>query len=443
MMRAAGFFFCLILIVLIGMPTVSAEELLWCSGSKATSPLCVEFNQALESRARADELKNFLSEIDKPPWSPESYETAIDLYGKARAQFNDEYFGDSAQLYLDAVNLFEPLQLNFQASVEDKKNEVLTAKESRRFKEALTAITNLENWSLEDFSKDRLQIQAMIRDEKRIDDAGVLLAANDFLSASKLLDGLETTAFDPEKKRLVRKLTLMATKEKFSRLVRSAFNALEHKNYGSARSFFLEAKKIDPSSVTVLSNLVQLDKLEKSLEIERLKSDLKKFLGNESYVDALMIIEKLEPLDASFKLGEDYGQLRAVVELEARIDQLAPQLKSLSSSRLRKTLEDLFETVESKGLTEFGLRFAKKYGDLRARYVKLSKKKAFNIRSDGKSRILVRPGGNLGQFKEMTLKVYPGKYSLIARCAGLKEKIVEVNVVADDEAMRAEYIACL
>ena len=70
---------------------MSAEELLWCSGSKATSPLCVEFNQALESRARADELKNFLSEIDKPPWSPESYETAIDLYGKARAQFNDEY----------------------------------------------------------------------------------------------------------------------------------------------------------------------------------------------------------------------------------------------------------------------------------------------------------------------------------------------------------------
>ena len=100
---------------LIYGPLVVAEELLWCSGSNASSPLCVEFNQAMESRAKADELKNALSKTVDPPWSLGEYLEAGRVYEEALSQFNDEYFGDSNQLYLKAIDMFEQLHSSLQS----------------------------------------------------------------------------------------------------------------------------------------------------------------------------------------------------------------------------------------------------------------------------------------------------------------------------------------
>ena len=415
---------------LIYGPLVVAEELLWCSGSNASSPLCVEFNQAMESRAKADELKNALSKTVDPPWSLGEYLEAGRVYEEALSQFNDEYFGDSNQLYLKAIDMFEQLHSSLQANMDSKKSEILKVGQSKRFQEALSAIQDIENWSGEDLSDTRSNILAMIRDEKRINTIRTYAASNDFGRGLEVLKALETRVFEDDKRQLVQELRAMASRKRFAELVKSGLTALDEQNYGSAREYFLQAKKIEPTSVTVISNLEQIEKLEKSLEIEGLKDNLDSYLKRENYGAALQVIEKLVQLDESLKLGEDRDRLRILVDLEAKIDRLMPQMVSLSSSRLRSAVEDVLRLIETMEAADLGLRLKGKYEALRARFEKLGEKKGLIIRSDGKASVIIRPGGSLGQFKEIMLKVYPGEYSLVARCAGMKEKVLSVKVAA-------------
>ena len=391
---------------LIYGPLVVAEELLWCSGSNASSPLCVEFNQAMESRAKADELKNALSKTVDPPWSLGEYLEAGRVYEEALSQFNDEYFGDSNQLYLKAIDMFEQLHSSLQANMDSKKSEILKVGQSKRFQEALSAIQDVENWSGEDLSDTRSNILAMIRDEKRINTIRTYAASNDFGRGLEVLKALETRVFEDDKRQLVQELRAMASRKRFAELVKSGLTALDEQNYGSAREYFLQAKKIEPTSVTVISNLEQIEKLEKSLEIEGLKDNLDSYLKRENYGAALKVIEKLVQLDESLKLGEDRDRLRILVDLEAKIDRLMPQMVSLSSSRLRSAVEDVLRLIETMEAADLGLRLKGKYEALRARFEKLGEKKGLIIRSDGKASIIIRPGGSLGQFKEIMLKVY-------------------------------------
>ena len=428
---------------LIYGPLVVAEELLWCSGSNASSPLCVEFNQAMESRAKADELKNALSKTVDPPWSLGEYLEAGRVYEEALSQFNDEYFGDSNQLYLKAIDMFEQLHSSLQANMDSKKSEILKVGQSKRFQEALSAIQDIENWSGEDLSDTRSNILAMIRDEKRINTIRTYAASNDFGRGLEVLKALETRVFEDDKRQLVQELRAMASRKRFAELVKSGLTALDEQNYGSAREYFLQAKKIEPTSVTVISNLEQIEKLEKSLEIEGLKDNLDSYLKRENYGAALQVIEKLVQLDESLKLGEDRDRLRILVDLEAKIDRLMPQMVSLSSSRLRSAVEDVLRLIETMEAADLGLRLKGKYEALRARFEKLGEKKGLIIRSDGKASIIIRPGGSLGQFKEIMLKVYPGEYSLVARCAGMKEKVLSVKVVPEGLETQSQYIDCI
>ena len=428
---------------LIYGPLVVAEELLWCSGSNASSPLCVEFNQAMESRAKADELKNALSKTVDPPWSLGEYLEAGRVYEEALSQFNDEYFGDSNQLYLKAIDMFEQLHSSLQANMDSKKSEILKVGQSKRFQEALSAIQDVENWSGEDLSDTRSNILAMIRDEKRINTIRTYAASNDFGRGLEVLKALETRVFEDDKRQLVQELRAMASRKRFAELVKSGLTALDEQNYGSAREYFLQAKKIEPTSVTVISNLEQIEKLEKSLEIEGLKDNLDSYLKRENYGAALKVIEKLVQLDESLKLGEDRDRLRILVDLEAKIDRLMPQMVSLSSSRLRSAVEDVLRLIETMEAADLGLRLKGKYEALRARFEKLGEKKGLIIRSDGKASIIIRPGGSLGQFKEIMLKVYSGEYSLVARCAGMKEKVLSVKVLSEGLKTQSQYIDCI
>lgn len=428
---------------LIYGPLVVAEELLWCSGSNASSPLCVEFNQAMESRTKADELKNALSKTVDPPWSLGEYLEAGRVYEEALSQFNDEYFGDSNQLYLKAIDMFEQLHSSLQANMDSKKSEILKVGQSKRFQEALSAIQDIENWSGEDLSDTRSNILAMIRDEKRINTIRTYAASNDFGRGLEVLKALETRVFEDDKRQLVQELRAMASRKRFAELVKSGLTALDEQNYGSAREYFLQAKKIEPTSVTVISNLEQIEKLEKSLEIEGLKDNLDSYLKRENYGAALQVIEKLVQLDESLKLGEDRDRLRILVDLEAKIDRLMPQMVSLSSSRLRSAVEDVLRLIETMEAADLGLRLKGKYEALRARFEKLGEKKGLIIRSDGKASIIIRPGGSLGQFKEIMLKVYSGEYSLVARCAGMKEKVLSVKVVPEGLETQSQYIDCI
>jgi len=282
----------------------------------------------------------------------------------------------------------------------------------------------------------------MIRDEERINKARRLIADNNYEKAKAELSQLETSLYDEDSQLLTKTLKTISRKRKVSRLIRDGLQAIDEKNYESAKVFLLGAKQLAPASTTVLSNLRFIGEIEKSIEVEGLKRALDAYKSAQQFKLALATVTRLETIDQTSTYEQQKTLLENIVSLSSTLENLDQQMTSLSSVKLRKACARFIATVDSTDLTKFGINFQSKYEQFKGRYQTLSTKVSVTLRSDGKSSIILRPGGKLNKFKEITLKVYPGNYQLIARCSGVKEKIVDV-LVKENAQGRTEYIACL
>ena len=135
-------------------------------------------------------------------------------------------------------------------------------------------------------------------------------------------------------------------------------------------------------------------------------------------------------MDPSSNLRAKIAEISSYIEIENRIDTYADQLTSLSSVSLRKAIQEVIAEIESADVTRFGDRVESKYQQLKARYTALAVKVELELISDGISPVLIKPGGRLGEFKNMVLRVYPGNYRLSVRCVGRQELVTKIEVPA-------------
>ena len=432
-----------LLAILVSVVTTGfAEEILWCSGTMSDTPLCVEFRGALNDRSNALEIYEELSSVSNAPWSNQQHIAAKNILEEANLRFDDEYFGQSSQLYREAVTLFGVLRTDLNAAIAAADRILKTVRETKNFATAIAATRRLESWDQGEFNQERSQIQAMIRDEERIISARRLIADKNYENAKAELSRLETTLFNEDNRLLTKTLTTIFLKRKLSELIRDGLQAIDEKNYESAKVFLLGAQRLAPDSETVLSNLRLIGEIEKSIEVEHEKRALDDYKNTQQFTLALDTVIRLEAIDQSLTYEQQKTLLENIVSLSATLENLDQQMTSLSSVKLRKACARFIATVDSTDLIEFGTRFQRKYDQFKSRYQTLSTKILVTLRSDGKSLIILKPGGKLNKFKEMTLKVYPGNYQLIARCSGVLEKIVDVQIKENTQG-RTEYIACL
>lgn len=419
------------------------EELLWCSGSRASSPLCVEFREALDARGRASIVRGELNPVKDGPWSSTALAEAENAFAEATALFADEFFGKSIALFDQSYSQFTKLKSRLEEALEARRSVVAEVATTRRFDDALTALNDLEKWGAGDVSAARSNVLSMIADGDDLERARLSLESGATEAAKSVLNGLRTSVFSGERKALLDRISSIEADAEFSKLVSLGMASLEDKNYSLAKSYFLKAKRINSRSVTVLTNLELIAKLQRSVEVEKLQNERARALSDENFTKALELTDRLETIDTSVSVGDQKEFLRNVIEFERQIDLLRPQLTSLSSSRLRRSAEKLISDFNlAADSQKFGVRVNEKYNQLKLRYDQLSEKVILMVTSDGKSEVRLLPGGRLGTFKEITLKVFPGSYKLSARCPGLKEKVESVSVKVG-EASVIRHISCL
>lgn len=425
-------------------PTSHAqEELLWCSGSRASSPLCVEFREAIDARGRASIVRGELNSVKNGPWSSTALAEAENAFAEATALFADEFFGKSIALFEQSFSQFSKLKIRLGEAIEEQRGVVSEVAATRRFDDALAALNDLEKWGAGDVSAARSNVLSMIADRDDLESARLSLDSGATDAAKSVLMGLRTSVFSGERKALLDRISSIEADAEFSKLVSLGMSSLEDKNYSLAKSYFLKAKRIDARSVTVLTNLELIAKLQRSVQLEKVKNERARALSDENFTKALELTEQLEAIDPSASLGEQNEFLRNVIEIERQIDLLQPQLTSLSSSRLRRSVEKLISDFNlADDPQKFGTRVNAKFNKLQLRYDQLSEKVILILTSDGKSEVRLLPGGRLGAFKEITLKVFPGSYKLSARCPGLKEKVEPLKIKVGETSV-TRNVSCL
>lgn len=213
-------------------------------------------------------------------------------------------------------------------------------------------------------------------------------------------------------------------------MVSEGLKALDKNDLATAKITLVKARNLNPGSTTVNEALLSIKQRQRAIRIIAMKEVLSEHLQAENYLAALDVLRDLEAMDPSSNLRAKIAEISSYIEIENRIDTYADQLTSLSSVSLRKAIQEVIAEIESADVTRFGDRVESKYQQLKARYTALAVKVELELISDGISPVLIKPGGRLGEFKNLVLRVYPGNYRLSVRCVGRQELVTKIEVPA-------------
>ena len=433
----------LLFFVFVG--SAAGEEILWCQGKASSSPLCVEFKVAMLARGQAQSIKADLEAVTNPPWiGNQRYETrmidAKKAFEEGRLLFDDEYFGDSVKPYELATQGFAEVKELLFELIRLERIKIESVAESNDFEGARQAARRLEWWADEDSASRLRLLDATARDLSRVEKIYRFLASGSFGDAFTLRSKIETRSYEEDMMKIDKLIEKHQRDSKVSSLVSSGYESLDAKLPDQARGFFSEALKMDAKNISAKEGLQEAIKIKTSKEIAEVKSLLVRDLSAENYVGALEAINRLEKIDSTFKKGAQADFLNQLISTEEKIDTFTEQMDYLNAGSFRRSLEDFIETLESRNAEQFGKRIGLKIQKLMERYQNLTTKIEWLIKSDNEANVLIKPGGALGKFNQIRVKLIPGVYELLARCTGRKEVVKKIEVTSKIIPPRSEIV---
>lgn len=422
-----------ILLSCISPIKVTAQELLWCSGTRASSPLCIEFNEALAARSEAKLLKDSIEKVAERPFSKNDFDNALQTYNDAKSLFNDEYFGDSTIKFNESIASMQRIKTSFMTEVKKLQMLVQEVGITRNFRQVLDAINTLEMLTKKDLSDDKARVNGMQSGWKSLQKVQSTLDNKDFRTAQKLFDSInpsDISIFKKEIQETKRIIDQMTRQSVFSELVSSAFEELDNGKYTSAQKKLLAAKQLNNQSTVVIEALQEIDLRKNLVRIRNLKKNLATSLENENFIAAKAAIDSLLVDDPTFLDGGRSELYSKYIRIDKELDVLLYQLKSLSYVKIRNKINSLFTDIDDEEIINYGSKITAKYVSLKNQFLKLSKKVRVELISDGQTPVIISPGGRLGKFKNIVINIYSGNYSITVRCVGRKESVRQVEITA-------------
>lgn len=219
-------------------------------------------------------------------------------------------------------------------------------------------------------------------------------------------------------------LTDANNNDTFNQHMSEAHYHVQNKEWQNAQEEISKALKIKPKSVA--ANELR-EHIQAELEHLKYKSILESFnelVQSENWVEASRLAELIEETDDP-QIHPKIHRVQQLAELEQAIDNLSQVPHHLS----RASTEIEMNRIKGKTATlDVGKRVSQKLIDLDASYQLWTTPVHIHLTSDRKTRIMIRPGGNLGAFKTKQIKVMPGHYVIQGRREGFREVRQEVTL---------------
>ena len=415
---------------LSGAPTAfGAEGGLGCEGDMAETPLCVEWSQALDARAKIEAVLADLAAVEQPPWPPADLAAANALFEEGLALFRDEYFGDAAAKFEPALATLQAIQRSFEAGLDAALTEARRQLAAEDFEASRTAFRRVLAWQPAHAAAltGVAHAEAGERIKGLATEALAHIAAGDTETARALLDGIASDFPGATLRQARRALADFDARTRRNGFITAGYAALDRQDWRAATAAFERALAIDAGSTAAQDGLAQARRGAADLALSALRQTLETALADESWkaaIDAVREIERIEP-DAA-ELGSHLPELERLAALESRVDQaLADPQRALARAMRDNTRALIAETADPSAVGE---RIHGKGLALQAQFDRWTAAVAVTIRSDNRTEILMRPGRKLGRFRTRNLEVYPGTYTLLARRKGFREKTLPLTV---------------
>ena len=215
--------------------------------------------------------------------------------------------------------------------------------------------------------------------------------------------------------------------------------ALDRKDLKAAAQAFRAAIAADPQSAAAQDGLTDVLQRIDANELASLRLALNGQLADESWSDAVASIRQISTLEPTAdEVRLDLPQLLRLVSLEDRLDSALAHPDRAVAKTLRDETRALVESTRDPG--RVGHRIHTKGNELERRFNQWTAPVPLTIRSDNKTEIHIRPGRKLGKFRTTELEVFPGRYRLVARRTGFREKTIELIVPPDSAPIILELV---
>ena len=415
--------------------SVDPNTSLDCSGIWEGSPLCLERNQSLVELKKLDNLYQELILVK----SPES-EMVIDKVKTLRSEgdknYNDEFYFKARDLYKEA---FEAI-IYFNSKNKTKVKNLILQSENllaigkpeeadKLIKEALSIEPfNSSILTLQKRVDNYYQISSLISASKKSlieeDFDNALIKINEAI----LLDNLRLDSAE-----LKDKIISESNEYYFDQYIRNSYKNIDSGDIKRALLNLSKAKKIYPNNEEIIILEKTLSKSKKQYDLTNFKKAGDLSYSNEDWSKALKNYSSALKLTPNDQLLKD--QVSKVTNIEKIYDQLTKFISApgrLSSTNIRNNLNTVLNTAKELNLVNEDnlINLIKKSDELFNSYSVMI---VLNITSNNKTFIDIQKTAQYRPFESESIKLYPGKYTLIAKRKGMQSVRKEVNLTPESK----------
>ena len=411
-----------------------ADDALDCDGEDADNPLCVERARAIDARAKVEAILASLAAVQQPPWRPAELAAASALHDEGVALFRDERFSAATARFGAAFPKLQAIKSSFDDLLADTVAESQAQLAAEDFSAALVGFRRVLTWTPDHeaslASVGRAETGLRLAETAR--EAIRLVESGEAARAKAVLDGV-TADFEPRVLRKARASLRLSTR------ITAGYAALDRMDWTAATEAFRQALAIDAQSTAARDGLEEARRRSVDSQLASLRQSLATDLGQESWANALATVREIAKLDAdAAEVRVRLPELERLVALETRLDDALGDPRRAAAKSLRENTRALIGASGDRLLV--GERIFAKGRQLQRQLRRWTVPVAVTIRSDNKTEIHMRPGRKLGRFRSTNLEVYPGRYLLLARRKGFREKQLALTVPPDSDPITLELV---
>ena len=413
-----------------------------CEGEWASSPICLERQEAVDERARAEALLERLPDLAEPPWDPLELDRAESLYREGMALYRDEYFGDAAAKFRSATELLLGIEAALNAYVAQHLAAAEAALGNEDFKSAASGYESVLRVIPESGeAADGLSAASRgMAAREALDEARRSVDLGDLEAAESQLRGIPPGVLGDEANQARRRIAMARQQDRFNRTMSRGYRHLDRAEWPEAEAAFAEALQANPESTAARDALEDLRRRRAAAGLASYRNALQIELQAENWAEARALLERMQEIDADdATVAGELARIAHLADVEARIDGYLSEPHRLAAKGVREEATALAgKTADSETVGE---RITSKREALLDSLATWTTPVEMTIRSDDRTEVHIRPGRVLGKFRERRLEVYPGNYVLSGRRVGYREVVLKVSVApgADDLAFE---VAC-
>ena len=411
-------------------PTVDPNTSLDCTGVWANSPLCKERNEALVELKILDRLYQSFKQVENTQ-AKDILSEVESLKKEGDKFYFEEFYFKSRDSYKKASELINGFNDRNRLKVLELIDRAQLAFDLIKLNEADTLVQ--EGLNIDPANSKLLKLNNRIINYQTVTD--LISSAKDYSSSNQYSLALQTIdeaiQVDPERVDAKQTKNIILEESKiyyFDQNLKNAYKALAANEFTKSLTLYNDAKSILPNSQELPILKREIDTKKKSYDIVLFSNS-----GDRSYVaenwesalDAYSKALKLDPTNSD--LINKSNRTSSVKKTYDDLNKYLRNIDRLSSPNIRNNFEKVLKVANNLNLND-ETKLINLISKANETFEKYGQMVVLNLISNDETFLDIQKTRQYEPFVEENIKLYPGKYVLVAKKRGMQSTRKEINL---------------